>query len=67
MVALCYHLRYIDLEYDLMKEILIGIEELQRGEKTEYQVGKVNGRFTAVPGGEVSRMNRQLRRNEVKT
>jgi len=28
-----------DLTYDLIKEILIGIEELDRGEKTEYQFG----------------------------
>lgn len=28
-----------DLTYDLIKEILLGIEELDRGEKTEYQFG----------------------------
>ena len=28
-----------DLTYDLIKEILIGIEELERGEKSEYQFG----------------------------
>ena len=28
-----------DLTYDLIKEILIGIEELNRGEKTEYKFG----------------------------
>ncbi len=28
-----------DLTYDLVKEILIGIEELDRGEKSEYQFG----------------------------
>ena len=28
-----------DLTYDLIKEILIGMEELDRGEKTEYQFG----------------------------
>lgn len=28
-----------DLTYSLIKEILIGIEELDRGEKTEYQFG----------------------------
>ena len=28
-----------DLTYDLIKEILIGIEELKRGEKSEYQFG----------------------------
>jgi len=28
-----------DLTYDLIKEILIGIEELDRGEKSEYQFG----------------------------
>lgn len=28
-----------DLTYDLIKEILIGVEELDRGEKTEYQFG----------------------------
>jgi hypothetical protein len=28
-----------DLTYDLIKEILIGIEELNQGEKTEYQFG----------------------------
>jgi len=28
-----------DLTYDLIKEILIGIEELARGEKSEYQFG----------------------------
>jgi len=28
-----------DLTFDLIKEILIGIEELERGEKTEYQFG----------------------------
>jgi len=28
-----------DLTYDLIKEILIGIEELGRGEKSEYQFG----------------------------
>ncbi|MEA1994984.1 MAG: hypothetical protein U9N18_02340 [Campylobacterota bacterium] len=26
-----------DLTYDLIKEILIGMEELDRGEKSEYQ------------------------------
>jgi len=26
-----------DLTYDLIKEMLIGIEELDRGEKSEYQ------------------------------
>ena len=26
-----------DLTYDLIKEILIGIEELKQGEKSEYQ------------------------------
>ena len=28
-----------DLTYDLIKEILIGIEELNRGEKSEYKFG----------------------------
>ena len=28
-----------DLTYDSIKEILIGLEELDRGEKTEYQFG----------------------------
>lgn len=28
-----------DLTYDLIKKILIGIEELDRGEKSEYQFG----------------------------
>lgn len=28
-----------DLTYSLIKEILIGIEELEHGEKTEYQFG----------------------------
>jgi len=28
-----------DLTYDLIKEILIGIEELENGQKTEYQFG----------------------------
>ncbi len=28
-----------DLTFDLIKEVLIGIEELKRGEKTEYQFG----------------------------
>ena len=28
-----------DLTYGLIKEILIGIEELDRGEKSEYQFG----------------------------
>ena len=28
-----------DLTYSLIKEVLIGIEELDRGEKTEYQFG----------------------------
>jgi len=28
-----------DLTYDLIKEIFIGIEELNRGEKTEYKFG----------------------------
>ncbi len=28
-----------DLTYDLIKEILTGIEELNQGEKTEYQFG----------------------------
>ena len=28
-----------DLTYDLIKEILIGIEELSRNEKSEYQFG----------------------------
>ncbi|MFC1818360.1 MAG: hypothetical protein WBD61_07670 [Desulfobulbales bacterium] len=28
-----------DLTYDLIKEILIGIEELKQGEKSEYQFG----------------------------
>lgn len=28
-----------DLTYSLIKEILIGIEELDRGEKTEYRFG----------------------------
>ena len=28
-----------DLTYHLIKEMLIGIEELDRGEKTEYQFG----------------------------
>jgi hypothetical protein len=28
-----------DLTYDLIKEILIGIEELNQGEKTEYKFG----------------------------
>jgi hypothetical protein len=28
-----------DLTYSLIKEILIGIEELNRGEKSEYQFG----------------------------
>jgi hypothetical protein len=29
-----------DLTYNLIKEILIGIEELERGEKSEYKFGK---------------------------
>ncbi|MEA3222813.1 MAG: hypothetical protein U9P49_06570 [Thermodesulfobacteriota bacterium] len=29
-----------DLTYDLIKEIFIGIEELNLGEKTEYQFGE---------------------------
>ena len=28
-----------DLTYDLIKEIFIGIEELNQGEKTEFQFG----------------------------
>ena len=28
-----------DLTYSLIKEILIGIEELERGEKSEYKFG----------------------------
>ena len=28
-----------DLTYSLIKEILIGLEELERGEKTEYTFG----------------------------
>ncbi|MBW2002419.1 MAG: ParD-like family protein [Deltaproteobacteria bacterium] len=28
-----------DLTYDLIKEILVGIVELDQGEKTEYQFG----------------------------
>ena len=28
-----------DLTYDLIKEILIGVEELNHGEKTEYKFG----------------------------
>ena len=28
-----------DLTYGLIKEILIGVEELDRGEKSEYQFG----------------------------
>ncbi|RLB63315.1 MAG: hypothetical protein DRG80_01290 [Deltaproteobacteria bacterium] len=28
-----------DLTYDLIKEIFIGIEELNQGERTEYQFG----------------------------
>ena len=28
-----------DLTYDLIKEILIGLEELNQGEKSEYQFG----------------------------
>jgi len=28
-----------DLTYDLIKEILIGIEELESGQKTEYNFG----------------------------
>lgn len=28
-----------DLTYDLLKEILIGLEELKQGEKTEYKFG----------------------------
>ncbi|MBU0482595.1 MAG: ParD-like family protein [Proteobacteria bacterium] len=28
-----------DLTYDLIKEILVGIEELKQGDKTEYQFG----------------------------
>jgi hypothetical protein len=28
-----------DLTFSLIKEILIGLEELDRGEKTEYQFG----------------------------
>ncbi|MEW6288420.1 MAG: hypothetical protein AB1545_01065 [Thermodesulfobacteriota bacterium] len=28
-----------DLTYDLIKEILLGIEELKQGEKTEYRFG----------------------------
>ena len=28
-----------DLTYDLVKEILIGMEELDQGEKSEYQFG----------------------------
>jgi hypothetical protein len=28
-----------DLTYDLIKEILIGMEELDRGEKSEYRFG----------------------------
>lgn len=28
-----------DLTYNLIKEILLGIEELDRGEKTEYEFG----------------------------
>ncbi len=29
-----------DLTYNLIKEILIGVEELDHGEKTEYQFGR---------------------------
>ena len=29
-----------DLTYSLIKEILIGVEELERGEKSEYKFGK---------------------------
>jgi hypothetical protein len=29
-----------DLTYSLIKEILIGIEELGRGEKSEYKLGR---------------------------
>jgi hypothetical protein len=29
-----------DLTYSLIKEILIGIEELEQGEKSEYKFGK---------------------------
>ncbi len=29
-----------DLTYNLIKEILIGIEELERGERSEYKFGK---------------------------
>ncbi len=28
-----------DLTYDLIKELLIGLEELDRGEKSEYKFG----------------------------
>jgi len=28
-----------DLTYNLIKEIIIGVEELERGHKTEYQFG----------------------------
>lgn len=28
-----------DLTYDLKKELLLGIEELKQGDKTEYQFG----------------------------
>jgi len=28
-----------DLTYDLIKELLLGIEELKQGDKTEYQFG----------------------------
>lgn len=29
-----------DLTYSLIKEILIGVEELERGEKSKYRFGK---------------------------
>jgi len=29
-----------DLTYSLIKEILIGVEELEQGEKSEYRFGK---------------------------
>ncbi len=29
-----------DLTYSLIKEILIGVEELEQGEKSEYKFGK---------------------------
>jgi hypothetical protein len=29
-----------DLTYNLIKEILIGIDELERGERSEYKFGK---------------------------